>query len=223
MEMETEIDLREYLKIIRQRFWVVVLVTVMAVAISGVLSTFVVTPTYEASTSLVVRQEYTELDEYNALMLNRQMVSTYSELVKSRRVSEQVIDRLELDMNYEQLTKSVSVVQVKNTEMFKIIVQERDKERAEDIAKAYTEVFSEVLKGMGIAVDVVVVDQAKALESPVKPNRVLNLVIALVFGLMIGIFLVFLLVYFDTSIKNEKDVQRYLDLPVLADVPNMDD
>lgn len=221
--METEIDLREYLKIIRQRFWVVVLVTVMAVAISGVLSTFVVTPTYEASTSLVVRQEYTELDEYNALMLNRQMVSTYSELVKSRRVSEQVIDRLELDMNYEQLTKSVSVVQVKNTEMFKIIVQERDKERAEDIAKAYTEVFSEVLKGMGIAVDVVVVDQAKALESPVKPNRVLNLVIALVFGLMIGIFLVFLLVYFDTSIKNEKDVQRYLDLPVLADVPNMDD
>ncbi len=221
--METEIDLREYLKIIRQRFWVVVLVTVMAVAISGVLSTFVVTPTYEASTSLVVRQEYTELDEYNALMLNRQMVSTYSELVKSRRVSEQVIDRLELDMNYEQLTKSVSVVQVKNTEMFKIIVQDRDKERAEDIAKAYTEVFSEVLKGMGIAVDVVVVDQAKALESPVKPNRVLNLAIALVFGLMIGIFLVFLLAYFDTSMKNEKDVQRYLDLPVLADVPNMDD
>lgn len=56
-------------------------------------------------------------------------------------------------------------------------------------------------------------------EAPVSPNVTLNLVLGAVVGLIFGVGIAFFLEYIDTSVKTLEDVERYLQVPVLAVVP----
>ncbi len=69
--------------------------------------------------------------------------------------------------------------------------------------------------------DVRVVDYADTPIKPVKPQKMKTMVIALVLGFSLGIGLAFLLNSLDDSVKTEQDVEKFLDLPVLAAIPQI--
>ncbi len=56
-------------------------------------------------------------------------------------------------------------------------------------------------------------------NSPVSPNVTMNLVLGAVVGLIFGVGIAFFLEYLDTSVKSLEDVERYLQVPVLAVIP----
>ena len=55
--MEETVDLREYFGIVKKRFWIVALITIIAVVVSGVISFFMLNPVYEAKSTLIVNTE----------------------------------------------------------------------------------------------------------------------------------------------------------------------
>ena len=55
--MEETVDLREYFGIVKKRFWIVALITIIAVVVSGVISFFMLNPVYEAKSTLIVKTE----------------------------------------------------------------------------------------------------------------------------------------------------------------------
>ena len=84
--------------------------------------------------------------EYNEILLNQQLVSTYGELVKSRAVADRVIDNLKLDLSYKQFTEKVNVNLVKDTEIIKLQVTDRDPALAAEIADETAEVFMDTVR-----------------------------------------------------------------------------
>jgi capsular exopolysaccharide synthesis family protein len=62
-------------------------------------------------------------------------------------------------------------------------------------------------------------DEPVISNSPVSPNVTLNLVLGAVVGLIFGVGIAFFLEYLDTSVKTLEDVERYLQVPVLAVIP----
>ena len=66
----------------------------------------------------------------NDINLNKNLVSTYAQIVKSKRVLEQVITQLDLDIEYEELANKISVGSVNDTEIIKISVSDSDAVRA---------------------------------------------------------------------------------------------
>ena len=56
---------------------------------------------------------------------------------------------------------------------------------------------------------------------PAFPNILLNLALGLVFALIVSLSLVFFLEYWDDSLKIPEDVERYLDRPVFASIPEL--
>jgi len=67
-----------------------------------------------------------------------------------------------------------------------------------------------------------VISPATTPINPIKPNKKLNIAIAFVLGLMISVFIVFLLEFFDTSVKSADDLQKRTGLTVLGSIPNHD-
>ena len=62
-------------------------------------------------------------------------------------------------------------------------------------------------------------EEPKAGEKPVSPKVTLNLVLGAIVGLVFGIAIAFFLEYIDTSVKSLEDVERFLQVPVLAVIP----
>jgi len=69
--------------------------------------------------------------------------------------------------------------------------------------------------------DIRIIDKAFAPDSPINPNKKLNLLIGGILGLMVGFMAAFFGEYMDNTIKNTEDVERYLGLPVIGIIPKI--
>ncbi|HHV64368.1 MAG TPA: lipopolysaccharide biosynthesis protein [Peptococcaceae bacterium] len=225
---EQELSLVEIWQVLKKRWKLVVVFPVIAALLSGIVSFFLLKPVYQASTTLIVGQKPSEssmrqameLLEYNILLANKQLAKTYGTIAKSRTVEEKVIKDLNLPLTREQFDAKISVNNVKDTEVLEITVTDHDPQLAANIANAMAAEFTKAVIEIKKVDNVSIVDEAIAPNSPVKPNKKLNVLIAFAVGLMVSVGLAFLLEFLDNTIKNERDVEEVLGLPVLALIPD---
>jgi capsular polysaccharide biosynthesis protein len=230
MGMEQELDLMQYWQVLKKRWRLIVVLPLIAALVSGIVSFFIIKPVYQASTTLIVgkkayddgTQQAMQLLDYNVLMANQQLAKTYGTIAKSRTVEENVIQKLALPLTTEQLDNKIAVNPVKNTEVLEIAVLDQDPEMAAHIANAMAEEFSATIIQIKKVDSVSIIDKAVAPSDSVKPKKALNTLIAFVVGLMFAIGLALLLEFLDNTIKDEKDVEEILGLPVLGLIPHYD-
>lgn len=223
--MEETIDLREYFAIIKKRFWIIAIITVVAMVVSGVISFFMLSPVYESKSTLIVnteKNEETQMITGDQFSVSQKLAVTYGEIIKSRAVLESVISNLKLDSEYEDLVEKITVSPVKDTQIISISVQDTNPKKARDIANEIPKVFEKEVKRITKANDIQVIDKAILPENPIKPNKMMNVAIAAVLGMMIGLFVVFVLEYLDNKIKTAQDIEKHLGLSVIGVIPNED-
>jgi capsular polysaccharide biosynthesis protein len=218
--MEDSINLKQILGVIKKRLGVIALITIIAATISGVVSFFVLTPVYEANTQILVNQAKSKEQFYNSseLQTNVQLIQTYNDIIKSPAILGEVTKQLNLDMTPKQLSNQIQVTNSQDSQVAHIVVQDTNARLAVKIANTTAAVFKkEVPKIMSIDnVSILAKAQIDEALSPIKPQPFLNIAIAVVVGLMAGVGLAFLLEYLDNTIKNEQDVERILQLPVIG-------
>ena len=221
--MEETIDLREYFFILKKKMWLIALSAIVCGLISGLISFFVLQPVYEANTSLIVNKEteneMTQMSTSDDLNFVQKLALTYGEIIKSRTVITSTINKLNLDMTYEELSQSVSVTNVDSTQIIKISVQHTSPTIAAKICNTIPEIFSTEAQRVVKASGVEVIDKAIIPENPIKPNKTMNIAIAMVLGVMGSVFIIFLLEALNTKVKEPKDIEDKLGIPVFGVVP----
>lgn len=225
--MEKVIDLKQLFSILKKRFWLIALITLIAATISGIVSFFVLTPVYEARTQILVNQAKSEQQFYNAseLQTNVQLIQTYNDIIKSPAILGEVTKQLNLDMTPKQLSNQIQVTNSQDSQVAHIVVQDTSARLAVKIANTTATVFKkEVPKIMSIDnVSILAKAELDESSSPIKPQPIQNLAIAVVIGLMAGVALSFLLEYLDNSIKDEQDIDQIMELPVIGVISLMGD
>lgn len=221
--MEEEvIDLREYLSIIKKKWFIMAILCVVCVAASTVYSFFIAKPVYQAETTLIVKTEKTEGTNTvtsDQIKTTQQLAVTYGEIIKSRKVLDDVIKNLDLDESYGQLSGKISVSTVSDTQIIKVSVQDTNKSNAAKIANEIPKVFAKEAIRIADANGVEVIDKAQTPVNPVSPNKKMNILIAGVLGVMIGLLIIFIIEFLNTKIKTPQDIEKELGLPLLGVIP----
>ena len=221
--MEETIDLREYFFILKKKLWIIVTSALVCWLISGLVSFFALTPIYQANTSLIVNKEVgnkvTEMTTTEDLNYVQKLAITYGEIIKSRAVITPTIEKLDLNMTYEELASAVSVTNVSDTQIIKISVQHENPKVAMKICNTIPSIFSEEVQRIVKASGVEVIDKAILPTNPIKPNKKMNVLIAMVLGVMVSVFIIFLIEALNTKIKEPKDIEEKLGIPVFGVVP----
>lgn len=120
----------------------------------------------------------------------------------------------------DQLSQKITINSQEDSQVFSLTVQDSNPSKAVEIANAVSGTFQKEIKDIMNVDNVSILAKAVVNENPtpVKPSPLLNVAIAVVVGLMAGIGLAFLLEYFDNTIKDEDDIERLLDLPLLGSI-----
>lgn len=216
-----EIDVKELLKFFISKIKIIILCTFIFAIIGVIYVNFIIVPMYHSSTTLILvsndnSQNSTMLQ--SEVTLNKNLVATYSEIVKSRTVLTKVIDELHLDTDVANLSNQITVTSVENTEIIKIEVSDESAEKARKIAETTAEVFKDEVQKIYNLTNVSVVDKAYLAEKPYNINPIKQLTIFTCAGIVAGAFILFLIFYFDTSIKSSEEIEEKLSLPVVGKV-----
>ncbi|TLS35173.1 YveK family protein [Pseudalkalibacillus caeni] len=225
--MEETISLKEIFVVLKKRLNLIILITVIATLVSGIISYFFITPIYQSSTQILVNQSNSEerTFDFNEVRTNLELINTYNVIIKSPTILDKVIAELGLDKSSQQLNGQVTVSNAQNSQVVEIKVEDPDPAMAVKIANTIATVFENEIKEIMNVDNVNVLSEADlgADPSPVSPKPMLNMAIAFVVGLMTGVGLAFLLEYLDNTIKNEHDIDRELGLPILGTIPVIDE
>jgi len=139
--MEEEIDLRQYLQVLRRWVWLILGCTVVA-ALAAFIVSSQLPPVYSASATLLVRLAPSSgINEYTAVLTSERLATTYSKMITGRPVMEEVIQQMGLPETAGQLAKRVKVEVLRDTQLVRVSVEDTDPARAADIANTIATVF----------------------------------------------------------------------------------
>ena len=218
--MEEELNVNYLFDVLKKWFLLILLCTL--IGLGGAIFYGYSSPIiYESSTTLYVEpQVNSSIVDYEGILTNSKMIKTYKQILKSRKITEKVINNLKLNISYENLLNMTTINTVSDTEMLSISVRSEYYQQAPIIANEIAAVFIEQMKeDMGIE-NIVVVDEAIENLTPVEPNMIKLSILGLAAGILVGCAFTFLLDSMDNKIKNHDDVKKYLKIKTIGMIPN---
>lgn len=222
-----ELDLKELISIFWSKKAQIILIVAIFMVIGVIYTIGFVTPVYQSSTTLILaKSDSNEGATKNSdtittteVTLNSKLVSTYSELVKSKNVIREVRTNLGINEEEEIMRKGVTVSSVKDTELIEITVTNKDATYSAKIANEIAKVFTEKVKEYYNISNVYVVDEAEVNSNPSNINHTKDIAIFTFIGIVIAVMYVLVANMLDTTIKTQEDVERIFKIPVLAEIP----
>ena len=224
MENE-ELDLKELFTMFWNKKFTIILVTILFAIMGAAYSFYLVDPVFTASTTLILVSKKNEEAEtasslQTELNVNSKLVSTYSELIKSKSVLRKVAtDLSELELDEKKLKSNITVSSVKDTELIEIQVKNEKPFEAAEIANEIAKVFSEKVQEIYNLDNVYVVDKAEIPERPSNENHKKDIAIFAMVGLVVAAGCVLLENLLDTTVKDPEEIEKNFKIPVLASIP----
>lgn len=219
-----EIDIKELIGLFWSKKLEILVITIVFTILGTIYSFTMVTPKYEASTTLVLaslKENASESITQTDITINSKLVATYSELVKSKTVLREALTNLKLEekVSEESLRSNIKVKAVEDTEIIKITVENEEPEIASNLANEIARIFSIKVVEIYNINNVYVVDRAEISLAPANINHIRTIAIALVIGLVIGFAEVLVIKLLDNKIRTEQDIEGATELLVLGVLP----
>ncbi|MFJ4284711.1 polysaccharide biosynthesis tyrosine autokinase [Paenarthrobacter nicotinovorans] len=219
-------DLRDYGRVLRRNWLVIVALTMVGLLVGGA-SALLAQPTYTAEAKLFVAIQgsgsVSELQQGNTFSQAR--VQSYVKTVTSPIVLQPAIDSLGLDENVDDLSRRVKASTELNTVIINVSASDRSPVQAAAIAQAIANSLVQAVdtlerpKAGGTSpVSLSIITPAQAPTAPSAPNTRVNIILGLVIGLGLGIGAAVLRGKLDSRIRGEADLRRVTESPLLGGI-----
>jgi len=216
-----EFNISEFIKYYFSKIIIVILFVLIGTVASIYYTENVQVPMYKSQTSLVLTRSNNSNSTItqNDISLNKNLVSTYREIIKSRRILSKVIDNLALDMTEKELGSRISVTSANDTELIIISVIDESGRISRNIANEIAKVFKEEITSIYNIENISIVDEAVIAKEAYNVNAPKQYVMGIGAGFLLASMIITICFYFDDSIKKPEDIEEKIGLNVLATVP----
>ena len=217
---EIEIDLLQLWNAVRHRIWLVLLAGFIVADIAFAFTKFLITPMYSSSATMLVVTKETTLSSLADLQLGSQLTNDYEILISSRPVLQQTVEELNLDISYKRLRNMITISNPNDSRMLIISTLQADPELAKNVVDTVAEISSEYIAEKMEVTAPKIIEEGEVPIFQSSPNLLRNTAIGGMLGVLAAVFLICVAVILNDSIQTEDDIERYLQLPVLAVVPD---
>ena len=206
--MEESINIEQIFNILKKHIKLVGGLTVAGVLVAILMTTFFMTPKYDATVQILVNRTETNNNvgaAYNTQQADVQMINTYKDIIQNKIVLDPVRKEIAKKDNFigtsDDLKDQISISNAENSQVFSVTVKDTNAYRAADIANSVADTFKSKIKKVMKVNNVTIVADAIAKPNAVSPNKKINVLIGLLLGGIIGIGIAFSIELFDKTVK----------------------
>ena len=201
---EMEIDLLELLKALLKNIKKILICTFACGMVAFVLSAFILPKSYNSSTDITIVPAGQPMD--------------YTSYLVGDKVLNDVGSKLRMDS--ASLNELIVVTRDSNNSYnYNISVTTNDPEKSCKVAGKVVDSFKSQLGSELNLNGVTTVNEAQVNNVPVSPNVKKNTLIGLFIGIVGSVGVITLCFLFDKHFKNKDEVEAYLGVDVLAEIP----
>lgn len=216
---EIEIDLKAILLEWKKRWWMIGAAILAGGLFAFLFSRIILSPVYTSTSMMYVLSKDTTITSLTDLQIGTQLTQDYKVLVTSRPVLDEVIDSLGLDMDYEDLRETVTIDNPSDTRIMTIAVENGDPLMAKTIVDEIARTASGYIASIMEMVPPKIVEEGQVAEEQTSPSVRKNTAVGAAAGGVLVCGILALLVILNDTVRTEEDVERYLGLTTLAQVP----
>ncbi len=225
-----KIDVKQIVKMLWRNIIIIVAsMLVFAIAFFA-YSELTVVPKYRSSVSLYLNNNVDSVKSEDKVLgsdisASQLLIPSCVEIVKSNRmlneVSKEISKSDKLTYTPNHIGGMVSVSSAEGTEIFKISITGTNPEHCRIIANAFAKVAPDVITKIIGATSVNVIDYAMSNPNPINQNKVKNIAMGLIMGFVIACAFILVRELLDARIKNESDLEKLFDYPILGVIPKI--
>ena len=217
-----EINLRDLLSYFKKHLILFIVMVLFVVSAGTIYSVFLLKPEYKAQATVILSSDKSKNTVQSEINANKNLIDTYTEVVKSHRVLDRVKNEMQIDDTYEQLVKKVTVASLKDTEIISISVVDRDKNHSYSLANTIADTFTNEIGQIYNDKSVNVLDRAVEPQKPHNVDLVKQEAIYAAAGIVLATAVIFLMFYFDRTIKTTEQIEQLFKLPIYGKVRKLE-
>lgn len=217
-----EINLRDLLSYFKKHLILFVVVVLFVVSAGTIYSVFILKPEYKSQATVILSSDKSKNTVQSEINANKNLIDTYTEVVKSHRVLDRVKSEMQIEDTYEQLVKKVTVASLKDTEIISISVVDLNKNHSYSLANKIADTFTDEIGQIYNDKSVNVLDRAVEPQKPYNVDIVKQEAIYAAAGIVLATAVIFLMFYFDRTIKTTEQIEQLFKLPIYGKVRKLE-
>ena len=217
-----EINLRDLLIYFRKHLLLFFVMVFLCVSAGTAYTVLVQKPEYKSRATIILSSDKSKTTVQSEITANKNLIETYTEVVKSHRVLDRVISENNLAESFEALSAKINVSSLKNTEIISISVVDANAYRSYEIANWVADIFKEEISQIYNDTSVNILDHAVEPRGPYNIDVVKQEIIYMVAGMVLGGGIILVLFYFDRTIKTTEQIDEIFKLPIFGQVHKLE-
>lgn len=219
-----ELEVKDLFLMLIRKIWLIILIVLLSASGTYIVNKFLLTKYYTSSASVyVISRQEDSRTTFSDIQMSTQLTKDFMILVKSRPVTEEIIDKLDLDITHSELASMIKVNTPQDTRILEIIVRNEDPLDAKRIADALAEVSKERMVSIMGMDEVNTFEPASIPKAPSSPDIIRNTVMG---GIIGGIAISLIIITVNTlndTIRTSEDIENYLGISTLGIIPLEDE
>lgn len=223
--MDIQINIMDLIKLYMKRWWCLLLAVIIGGTIAGVFTKAFITPMYTSYCTLytenstdVANRNVTEVN-LSTVMVRKELVATYAEILSSNTFLRKVAEQSNLDYTAQDILRMLSMTNKNETEILVISITTANPKHSYIIAQKIVELaptfISEIVEGGNMKL----LDVPEYSNEPSSPNFVTNVQLGMIVGLLISLIIIFVIEMFDNKVKSADAITEAFHYPILGEVP----
>lgn len=228
------INILEYISEIKKNFRSIAIITLSFIFIAILYTSFFIKEDYEAKAKVFVgKQKFQNTTEsYNNEEVNlyQRLITTYSEVIKSKKLINKSINESKINslkeseetFEYESIIGDLTVNPIKDTQIIELKYASKDAQQSYDLLYSITENFVSYSKELYPTVNIKVIEQVNVDSESLVNKKIMIIGMAFILGLIISIGIVIMRMYFSNTFKNKDSLEKELGLAVIGTIPDLE-
>ncbi|WP_297633630.1 Wzz/FepE/Etk N-terminal domain-containing protein [uncultured Clostridium sp.] len=217
--MEENINILDIAEIIKKRYKIIAITTVIGLIISLIISFFIITPKYETSVKLFIGKSETKINsgyDNNEVQMYQNLLSTYSDVITTNDLVQQALNQGGIDLTPQKVLKNLQVTPKANTQIMEIDYRDTNPGRAVSVINNITNSFIQRSKILIPNSNVQILEKASYPQKAVSPNKTLYVLLGIILGILVGLAIIFVQEALDNTYRSKENLEKDLDIPVIG-------